>query len=193
MVLGFVQPSSGQVLINDEPLTPANRDNWLRHCGWISQQAQVFYGSLAFNIALSDKYEDKLVIEALEKAGLSSFVQNLELGIESQIGEGGAGLSGGQIQRLALARVFYHQPDVLILDEPTSHLDQHTEQIITSSINAYAENHIVIVIAHRLHTVIDAKKIIVLEQGKIIESGTHQNLLNHDGYYAQQVNMGGNL
>ena len=192
MVLGFVQPSSGQVLINDEPLTAANRDNWLRHCGWISQQAQVFYGSLAFNIALSDKYEDKLVIEALEKAGLSSFVQNLELGIESQIGEDGEGLSGGQIQRLALARVFYHKPDVLILDEPTSHLDQHTEQIITSSINAYAENHIVIVIAHRLHTVIDAKKIIVLEQGKIIESGTHQTLLNQHGYYAQQVNLGVN-
>jgi ATP-binding cassette subfamily C protein CydD len=90
---------------------------------------------------------------------------------------------------LALARVFYHQPDVLILDEPTSHLDQQTEQIITASINEYAECHIVIVIAHRLHTVIDAKKIMVFEQGKVIESGTHQELMNHDGYYAQQVNL----
>ena len=189
MVLGFVQPDSGQVLINNQPLTSANRDYWLQHCGWISQQAQVFYGSLAFNIALSDNYQDELVIEALEKAGLASFVQTLEQGIESVIGEDGAGLSGGQAQRLALARVFYHQPDVLILDEPTSHLDQQTEKIITSSINAYAKNHIVIVIAHRLHTVIDAKKIIVLEQGKVIESGTHQALLNHNGYYAQQVNL----
>ncbi|TWX72065.1 thiol reductant ABC exporter subunit CydD [Colwellia demingiae] len=189
MVLGFVQPDSGQVIVNDQPLTSANRDHWLQHCGWISQQAQVFFGSLAFNIALSDNYQDDLVIEALEKAGLADFVQTLELGIESEIGEDGAGLSGGQAQRLALARVFYHQPDVLILDEPTSHLDQHTEQIITASINAYAKNHIVIVIAHRLHTVIDAKKIFVLEQGKIIESGTHQELLLHDGYYAQQVNL----
>ncbi|MDX2367457.1 MAG: ATP-binding cassette domain-containing protein, partial [Colwellia sp.] len=189
MVLGFVQPSSGQVMINDEPLTPTNRDHWLRHCGWISQQAQVFYGSLAFNIALSDKYEDALVIEALEKAGLADFVQTLEQGIESRVGEDGAGLSGGQAQRLALARVFYHQPDILILDEPTSHLDQHTEQIITSSINKYAENHIVIVIAHRLHTVIGAKNIIVLEQGKVIESGTHQELVKHNGYYAQQVKL----
>ena len=189
MVLGFVQPDSGQVVVNNQPLTAANRDHWLKHCGWISQQAQVFYGSLAFNIALSDNYQDDLVIEALEKAGLASFVQTLEQGIESEIGEDGAGLSGGQAQRLALARVFYHQPDVLILDEPTSHLDQQTEQIITSSINAYAENHIVIVIAHRLHTVIDAKKIIVLEQGKVIETGTHQELLSHDGYYAQQVNV----
>lgn len=189
MVLGFVEPDFGQVAVNGQPLTSANRDHWLKHCGWISQQAQVFYGSLAFNIALSDNYQDDLVIEALEKAGLASFVQTLEQGIESEIGEDGAGLSGGQAQRLALARVFYHQPDVLILDEPTSHLDQQTEQIITSSINAYAENHIVIVIAHRLHTVIDAKKIIVLEQGKVIETGTHQELLSHDGYYAQQVNV----
>ena len=189
MVLGFVEPDFGQVAVNGQPLTAANRDHWLKHCGWISQQAQVFYGSLAFNIALSDNYQDDLVIEALEKAGLASFVQTLEQGIESGIGEDGAGLSGGQAQRLALARVFYHQPDVLILDEPTSHLDQQTEQIITASINAYAENHIVIVIAHRLHTVIDAKKVIVLEQGKVIETGTHQELLNHDGYYAQQVNL----
>jgi ATP-binding cassette subfamily C protein CydD len=189
MVLGFVQPSFGQVMINDKPLTSANRDQWLTHCGWISQQAQVFYGSLAFNVAMSDDYQDVLVVEALEKAGLASFVQTLEQGIESKIGEAGAGISGGQAQRLALARVFYHQPDVLILDEPTSHLDQQTEKIITSSINAYAKNHIVIVIAHRLHTVIDAKNIIVLEQGKVIESGTHQALLNHNGYYAGMVSQ----
>jgi ATP-binding cassette subfamily C protein CydD len=189
MVLGFVQPDSGKVVVNGQSLTAANRDHWLKHCGWISQQAQIFYGSLAFNVALSENYQDELVIEALEKSGLARFVQTLEHGIESEIGEDGAGLSGGQAQRLALARVFYHQPDVLILDEPTSNLDQPTEQIITASIKAYAENHIVIVIAHRLHTVIDAKKIIVLEQGKIIESGTHQELLTRDGYYAQQVNL----
>lgn len=189
MVLGFVQPSSGQVTINNQPLTAANRDNWLQHCGWIAQQAQVFYGSLAFNVAMSDDYQEELVLAALKKAGLASFVQTLAQGINSQIGEAGAGLSGGQAQRLALARVFYHEPEILILDEPTSHLDQHTEQIITQSISDYAKNHIVIVIAHRLPTVIDAKNIIVLSQGKVIESGTHHALLNHNGYYAQQVRV----
>jgi len=187
LVLGFITPNSGQVTINNQLLTSANRDSWLQHCGWISQQAQVFYGSLAFNIAMSDDYQEARVNDALQKSGLVSFVQSLEHGIHSKIGEAGAGLSGGQAQRLALARVFYHQPKVLILDEPTSYLDQETEKIITSSINAYATNNIVIVIAHRLHTVIDAKKIIVLEQGKIIESGTHQELLTHNGYYAQQL------
>ncbi len=189
MVLGFIQPKAGKITINNKLVTAENRDIWLQQCGWVSQHAQVFYGSLAFNISLSDNYQDELVVEALRKAGLADFVQTLEQGIESQIGENGTGLSGGQIQRLALARVFYHQPEVLILDEPTSHLDQTTEKIITSSLNSYAKNHIVIVIAHRLHTVINAKKIIVLEHGKIIELGSHHALLKQNGYYAQQVNL----
>jgi ATP-binding cassette subfamily C protein CydD len=189
MVLGFIEPNTGQLSINNQPLNRINREHWLKHCGWIDQQAQTFYGSLAFNVAMSDEYQDELVIAALEKAGLLSFVQTLEQGIESQIGEAGAGISGGQAQRLALARVFYHQPEILILDEPTSHLDQQTEQVITQSINDYAKEHLVIIIAHRLQTVINAKNIIVLEQGKVIESGTHQALLKNDGYYAQQVKL----
>ena len=189
LILGFIGPNSGKVTINNIPLSPANRDDWLQQCGWISQQAQVFYGSLAFNVAMSNEYEDDKVQQALTMSGLAHFAQHLEQGILSHIGESGAGLSGGQAQRLALARVFYHQPSVLILDEPTSYLDQETEKIITSSINDYAKNNIVIVIAHRLHTVINAKKIIVLEQGKIIESGTHHTLLAQQGYYAQQVKI----
>lgn len=189
MVLGFVKPDSGELLINNQQLTNNNRDSWLKHCGWMSQQAQIFSGSLAFNIALSEDYENELVVSALKKAGLAKFVQTLEEGIDSHIGESGAGLSGGQTQRLALARVFYHQPDVLILDEPTSHLDQKTEETIISSLREYAKNHLVIVIAHRLKTVIDAKKIIVLEQGTVIESGTHQELMSQKGYYAKQVNV----
>ncbi len=189
MLLGFVEPSTGYISINNQPLNGDNREHWLKHCGWIAQQSQVFYGSLAFNVAMSDSYQEKRIIDALEKAGLLAFVETLEQGIESQVGESGAGLSSGQGQRLALARIFYHQPEVLILDEPTSHLDQQTEEIITKSINDYAKNNIVIVIAHRLQTVIHAKNIMVLEQGRIIESGTHQQLLASGGYYAQQVKL----
>ena len=189
MILGFIQPCAGQIRINDVPLTATNRDAWLKHCGWIAQQAEVFHGSLAFNVALSETYNDDRVLEALTKAGLSSHLASLDNGIETQVGESGAGFSGGQVQRLALARVFYHQPDVLILDEPTSHLDKQTEQIITDSINAYAKTHLVIVIAHRLHTVKNTKNIIVLEEGKIIESGSHQALLAQNNYYAKQIKI----
>ncbi|MDO6719786.1 thiol reductant ABC exporter subunit CydD [Psychrosphaera sp. 1_MG-2023] len=187
MILGFIQPSSGQIIINNIPLSLANRDSWLQHCGWISQQADVFHGSLAFNVALSEVYQVEQIHNALGKAGLGAFLTTLENGIDTQFGEAGAGLSGGQIQRLALARVFYHQPEVLILDEPTSNLDQQTEQIITESIHDYAQEHLVIVIAHRLHTIIRAKNIIVLDQGKVIETGTHQQLVELNSYYARQI------
>jgi len=185
LLLGFINPSRGSVRINGSELTADNRDAWLQHCGWIAQQGHIFYGSLGFNVAMQEQYDTAAVLAALHKAGLSDFVCSLKNGICSQVGEDGVGLSGGQAQRLALARAFYHQPSVLILDEPTSHLDKDTEQIIARSIALYAEDHLVIVIAHRLHTVVDAKQIIVLQEGKILETGNHQQLLQADGYYAQ--------
>jgi len=193
MLLGFIKPNSGQVRINDMPLTSASRDTWLQHCGWIAQQGHVFYGDLAFNIHLNsdDKAEniDQSAIEAaLAKAGLRDFLSNLPQGLQTHIGEAGVGISAGQAQRLALARAFYHQPDVLILDEPSSHLDRETELIINQSITEYAQQHLVIVIAHRLTTVQDAKQIIVLKQGAIIEQGNHQQLVELAGEYASMVN-----
>ena len=185
LLLGFINTSNGSVSINNSVLTSDNRDAWLQHCGWIAQQGHIFYGTLAFNVAMQEQYDATAVSAALHKAGLSDFVDSLENGICSQVGEDGAGLSGGQAQRLALARAFYHQPSVLILDEPSSHLDKDTEQLISQSIAQYAQDHLVIVIAHRLHTVVDAKQIIVLQQGKVIESGNHQQLLQVNGYYAQ--------
>jgi len=189
LILGFISASEGQLLINNQRLTGANRDNWLQHCGWIAQQGHIFYGSLAFNVAMSDDFEPARVIKALQQAGLNGFVMQLELGINSHVGEGGAGLSGGQAQRLALARAFYQQPAVLILDEPSSHLDQDTEQIVSGAINQYAQDHLVIVIAHRLSTVVGSKQIIVLGQGQVIEQGNHQQLLELGGYYAAMLSL----
>ena len=188
-ILGFNTPDSGVMTINGTPHTPEKRDAWLRHCGWIAQQGHVFFGSLGFNIALTEDYNAEKIQQVLLQVGLADFVSQLKSGLNTHVGEGGVGISGGQSQRLALARAFYHQPDVLILDEPSSHLDKDTEQIVSESIAEYAKNHLVIVIAHRLHTVIDAKQIIVLEQGQIIEQGTHTELLALNGSYASTVNI----
>ncbi|SGZ05386.1 thiol reductant ABC exporter subunit CydD [Moritella viscosa] len=188
-ILGFNTPDSGSMTINGTKHTPAERDTWLNHCGWIAQQGHVFYGSLGFNIALTEDYDDTKIQQVLTSVGLADFVSQLKDGLNTHVGEGGVGISGGQSQRLALARAFYHQPDVLILDEPSSHLDKDTEQIVSDSIAEYAKQHLVIVIAHRLHTVIDAKQIIVLEQGQIIEQGTHTELLELNGSYANSVNI----
>ena len=188
-ILGFVTPDSGAMTINGVKHSPAVRDAWLSQCGWIAQQGHVFYGSLGFNIALSEDYDADKMKKVLTDVGLSDFVSQLKNGLNTHVGEGGVGISGGQSQRLALARAFYHQPDVLILDEPSSHLDKDTEQIVSDSIAEYAKTHLVIVIAHRLHTVIDAKQIIVLEQGQIIEQGTHTELLKLNGSYAETINI----
>jgi len=188
-ILGFNTPDSGSMTINGTKHTSAERDAWLNHCGWIAQQGHVFYGSLGFNIALTEDYDDAKIQQVLTSVGLADFVSQLKDGLNTHVGEGGVGISGGQSQRLALARAFYHQPDVLILDEPSSHLDKDTEQIVSDSIAEYAKQHLVIVIAHRLHTVIDAKQIIVLEQGQIIEQGSHTELLELNGSYANTVNI----
>ncbi|NRA85776.1 MAG: thiol reductant ABC exporter subunit CydD, partial [Gammaproteobacteria bacterium] len=189
LMLGFISADDGQLLINNQPLNIKSRDAWLQRCGWIAQQGHIFYGSLAFNVAMNEEFEPQRIKKALQQAGLNDFVAQLPQGIDSHVGEGGAGLSGGQAQRLALARAFYLQPDVLILDEPSSHLDRETEQIVSAAINQYAENHLVIVIAHRLNTVVAAKEIIVLSQGQIIEQGNHLQLLALNGYYADLINL----
>ncbi len=189
MLLGFQYPDSGQILINQQPLTPVLRDTWLRHCGWIAQQGQVFFGSIGFNLALSDDFEQSRAHQALAQAGLLEFVTSLEQGIHSQVGEGGLGLSGGQSQRLALARAFYHQPEVLVLDEPSSHLDKDSESKVLDAIKEYAKTHLVIVIAHRLHTVKQAKSIIVMDQGQIAEQGAHAQLMAQGGLYHAMLNV----
>lgn len=191
LMLGFNHANSGQVLINEQPLTVAGRDQWLSHCGWIAQQGHIFYGSIGYNVALQTDFDVARVNHALEQAGLFDFVATLADGLNTRVGEGGLGISGGQSQRLALARAFYHQPKVLVLDEPSSHLDKDSEEKVLQGITDYARDHLVIVIAHRLHTVKKAKQIVVMSQGTVIEQGSHLQLLALQGHYYAMLNVTG--
>ena len=189
MILGFISPDSGTIKINQQRYDQELRDQWLQHCGWIAQHGHIFYGSLGFNVALTPDYDTVRVNQVLCSVGLDGLVASLNQGLDSHVGDSGTGLSGGQAQRLALARAFYHQPDVLILDEPSSHLDKDTEMLVSRTIAEYAKDHLVIVIAHRLSTVTQAKSIIAMAQGQIIEQGNHAELIEQQGWYAQMLNI----
>jgi ATP-binding cassette subfamily B protein len=124
------------------------------------------------------------IIEAAEQAQLHKFVESLPEGYETVVGERGLKLSGGEKQRVAIARAIIKRPKILIFDEATSALDSHSEQAILTALKNASAEHTTLVIAHRLSTIVDADQILVMEQGRIVEQGAHQELLEHKGVYA---------
>ena len=197
LLLRFFQPENGQITVNNQPLEDIDIDFWRAQVAWVPQKPYLFHDTIAANIRLG-KTEAGMdeVVAAAQSAHLHEFVQTLPAGYETVIGEGGARLSSGQAQRLALARAFLKDAPILILDEPTSSLDPQNEVLLEEStrrlLQGYtacsAQSRIVITIAHRLNTVFQADKIVVLENGQIVEQGTHSQLLAKNGAYAGMVN-----
>ena len=152
------------------------------------QEGYIFNDTIAGNIAIGHQEIDfNRLEEAVEIANIKSFIESLPLGYNTKIGMEGTGLSTGQKQRLFIARAIYKNPDFLFFDEATSALDSNNEKVIMENLNTFFKNKTVVIIAHRLSTVKNADQIIVLEQGKIIEQGTHKELISIKGNYFNLV------
>ena len=188
LILGFFPPSEGQILVNGQDLSQLDLSSWREQIAWVPQQPALFQDTIAANIRLSrPDAGDGAVAAAAAAAHLADFIHSLPEGCKTRIGQGGARLSGGQAQRLALARAFLKDAPILLLDEPTSQLDPVIESQLADATRKLMKGKTVLTIAHRLNTVFQADRILVLDQGRIVESGTHQELLAAGGAYKDLV------
>ncbi|WP_188110044.1 ABC transporter transmembrane domain-containing protein [Sulfurimonas sp. NW15] len=184
MLLRFYDPDSGEILINGINIKEFKQKSLKHHIALVSQRIYIFQDTLAANVAYGEESIDEAkVIEALKLADAYDFVMQLEEGIYTMMSEAGANLSGGQRQRIAIARAIYKHASLLLFDEATSALDNESEKRIQKALDAYTKDKITLTIAHRLSTIEHADKILVLQKGLIVASGTHKELLECSAVY----------
>lgn len=184
LLLKFYDPNHGHIKLGKTPLTNISPRTWRSHCGVVMQDGYIFNDTIAHNIAIGEDFIDKAkLIQAVEVANIKEFIEGLPLSYNTKIGNEGMGISGGQKQRLLIARAVYKNPDYIFFDEATSSLDANNEKVIMENLEQFFKNRTAIVVAHRLSTVKNADRIIVLEKGKIIEEGTHKELVKLKGAY----------
>lgn len=190
LLLTFLQPTAGRIMINGLPLCDLPPEAWREHIAWVSQSPYLFNASVADNLRLArpGATHDELV-NAARNANAHDFISALPRGYDTSIGERGARLSGGQAQRLALARALLRPASLLLFDEATSNLDPENERLITNALARLASERAVLMltIAHRLHTVTDADQIVVLDGGRVVQVGAHADLLGVEGVYRALV------
>lgn len=188
LLLGYYPLLAGEITIGSTDLQKYNLKWWRKHCGVVMQDGVIFSESIARNIAVDDGEIDKeRLLQAARIACIDNYIQTLPLKYNTLIGQDGIGLSQGQKQRILIARAVYKNPDYIFLDEATNALDANNERAIVENLMEFYKGKTVVIVAHRLSTVKNADQLIVIERGKIIETGTHTALIDRQGAYYHLV------
>ena len=188
LLLKFYEPSKGEIQYGNHDLKMISAKSWRDHCGVVMQEGYVFNDTIAGNIAVGqDRIDQERLITAARIANILEYIQSLPLGFNTKIGNEGTGMSTGQKQRLFIARAVYKDPEILFFDEATSALDSRNESVVMENLHQFMQGKTVFIIAHRLSTVKNADQIVVIDQGKIVEQGTHEKLVYSKGAYYDLV------
>jgi ATP-binding cassette, subfamily C, bacterial CydD len=194
LLMRFVDPGSGMILANGVKITDLPAKTWRENIALVPQRPHLFHGSVLENIRLARPEASQEEVErAAELAGAAEFIERLPDCYRTAIGERGARLSGGEAQRIAIARAFLKDAPVLVMDEPTSSLDPESERLVSEAVERLSRGRTVLVVAHRLGTAYRADRIAVLDDGRLAETGTHRELIQRDSLYASLVNAYGRV
>lgn len=185
LIMGLIKYDKGNILIDDKELSKLNLNSFYDNVTYVSQEAPIFDGTLRENLIFDKKIPDEEIIKVLNLVCLDKFYEKLENGLDTELGEKGVRMSGGERQRVALARLFFDDSKIIILDEATSAMDNITEKLVMGNVVKQLDNKTLVVIAHRLETIKDVDKIYVLSDGIIQEEGKYNELLDKKGYFTK--------
>ena len=183
LIMGLIKNDDGKVLVDEKDLSKLNLSSYYDMVSYVSQDVPIFDGTLRENLVFDKKIKDDDILEVLKLVHLEEFYKRLNDGLDTELGEKGIRMSGGERQRVALARLFFDDSKVIILDEATSAMDNITEKIVMENILRKLNEKTLIIIAHRLETIKDVDVIYVINDGKIVEQGSYSNLLSKNGYF----------